>query len=151
MKCFWRTRSCTQYNRISIALEILCFTVPLAIPVALELSVWIGVAGWGCPISASVIRSTAPSLALWKRPPDLASVAEYITFFMMLLTVWMALLGVGVVVGGFVGSVERDVSVKCPPTRLQDLGSDPYDASLYMWSIMLLATYRMVASGWVAT
>ena len=106
-------------------LDLRCFTVPLAIPVALELSVWMGVAGWGCPISVSVIWSISPCLALWKRPPDLASVSEYITFFMMLLTVWMAPLGFGVVVGGFVGSVERDVSVKCPPTRLRDLGSDP--------------------------
>ena len=113
-----------------MALDLRCFTVPLAIPVALELSVWMGVAGWGCPISASVIQSIAPCLALWKRPPDSASVAEDITFFMMLLTVWMAPLGVGVVVGGFVGSWERDVSVKCPPTRLRDLGSDPKDASL---------------------
>ena len=44
---------------------------------------------------------------------------------MMLLMVWMALLGFGVVVGCFVESVEREVSVKCPPTRLRDLGSDP--------------------------
>ena len=108
-----------------MALDLRFFTVPLAMPVALEFSVWIGVAGWGCPISASVIWSIAPCLALWKRPLDSASVAEDITFFMMLLTVWMAPLGVGVVVGGFVGSWERDVSVKCSPTRLRDLGSDP--------------------------
>ena len=53
------------------------------------------------------------------------SVAEEIKFFMMLLTVWMAPLGVGVIVGGCVGSTKCDVRVRCPLTRLWDLGSDP--------------------------
>ena len=66
----------------------------------------------------------APSLELWKRPTDLTLLVEDIMFFMMLLMVWIEPLGVGVVVGGCAGSMERDVSVKCPPTRLWDFGLD---------------------------
>ena len=77
------------------------------------------------PISESVMHSMAPPLVLWKRPPDSASVAEDIKFFMMLLTVWMAPLGVGVIVGGCVGSTEHDFSIKCPPTRVRYWGLDP--------------------------
>ena len=73
-------------------------------PVALGLYVWIGLAGCRCPISASVILSVTPYFALWKSHPDSALVVDDITLRMILLTVCIAILGVGVAMGGLVGS-----------------------------------------------
>ena len=94
-------------------------------PVALELSIWIGVAGCGWTILESVVMSVTPSFELWESPPASASVADNITLRMILLTVFIAPLGVGLEMGGLVGSAEREVSVKRPPMLLLDLGSYP--------------------------
>ena len=67
----------------SIALDRRCFTVPFAIPAAHALSVWIGVAVCGCPISRRVLRSMAASFPLKNRAPISASVAEDRTLDMM--------------------------------------------------------------------
>ena len=64
-------------------------------PVALELSVWIGVDGCGCPISDNVNLSVTPYFALWKSPAASASVMDNIVLRMILLTVCVAPLGVG--------------------------------------------------------
>ena len=107
------------------------------------------IAGCGCPILASVILSITPSFALWKSPPASVSVADDITLRMILLTVCIVPLGVGVAMRGLVRSAEGEVSVKRPQTLLRDLGSDPYEASLYMCSIISLATQQRVALGFV--
>ena len=107
------------------AFDFSCLTFTFAMTVALELSVWIGVAGCGWPILVSVILSVTPSFALWKSHPDSASVVDDITLRMILLTVCIAPLGVGVAMGGLVGSAAQEVIVKRPPTLLRDLGSDP--------------------------
>ena len=93
-------------------------------PVALELYVWIGLAGCGCLISSNVILSVTPSFALWKILTVSALVMDNITLRMILLTVCIASLGVGVTMGGLVGSSTREVSVKRPPTLLRNFGSD---------------------------
>ena len=95
-------------------------------PVALELSVWVGVTGCRWPILASVILRMTPSFSLCKSPPASDLVADNIILHMILLTVCIAPLGVGGEMGGLVGSAAREVSVKRPPTLLHELGSNPY-------------------------
>ena len=61
---------------ISIAFDRFCLTVSVAIPLAVLLSVAIGVAGWGCPYSSRAMRRGHASLpALWNKAPNLASAA----------------------------------------------------------------------------
>ena len=88
---------------MSIAFDFLCLTIPFAMTVTLESSVWIVVAGCGWPILASVVLSVTPYFALWKSPPASASVADYITLRMILPTACIAPLEVGVAMGGLVG------------------------------------------------
>ena len=40
---------------MSIALDLRCLIVPVAIPNVVELSTWTGVEGWECPISSRVM------------------------------------------------------------------------------------------------
>ncbi len=54
-------------------------TVLFAMSTAVELSQWIGVGGWGCPISFSVSLNTEACLQLRNRAPSLASAAEATT------------------------------------------------------------------------
>lgn len=62
--CTW---SVTQKNLISIARER-CFLIEsLAIPTAVALSQWTGVAGCGCPSSSRVNLIIFPSRQLRKR------------------------------------------------------------------------------------
>ena len=95
------------------------------VPVALELSVWIGVASCRWPILASVILSMMPYFALWNIPPASSLVVDDIILPIILLTVCISPLGVGVEMVALVGSAAREVIVKRPPTLLRDLGSDP--------------------------
>ena len=55
----------------------------MTIPLAVLLSVAIGVAGCGCPISARAMRRGHASLPLWKSAPSLASAALDKTLRMM--------------------------------------------------------------------
>ncbi len=48
-------------------------------PAAVELSQWIGVGGWGCPISSRVSLNIVACLQLRNRAPSLASAAEAMT------------------------------------------------------------------------
>ena len=50
-----------------------------AMPMAVELSQWIGVGGWGCPISSSVSLNIEACLQLRNRAPSSASAAEVTT------------------------------------------------------------------------
>jgi hypothetical protein len=67
-----------------------CFIVPLLYPVAVVLSVSIGVGGCLCPNSSNVVLRTAPSLAFIKTAPISASAAEDITFLRTLLMIKIA-------------------------------------------------------------
>ena len=50
---------------------------------AVELSTWIGVLGWGCPISSNKQHIGTASFALMYSAPSFASAADDITVFMM--------------------------------------------------------------------
>ena len=66
---------------MSMALDRLCLMPLLAKLAAMELSSWIGVAGFGWPISSSAVRSGSPFCMLLKRPQISASAADAMTFF----------------------------------------------------------------------
>jgi hypothetical protein len=68
---------------MSMARHRWSFMVSLAIAHAVELSVFIGVAGCGHPISASVVRSVVAFLQLSNSAPISASEADDKTGFMM--------------------------------------------------------------------
>ena len=59
-----------------IARDCYCFIVLWIIPVAVVISVWIGVGGFLCPRSCRAIRNFTVSYALRKSLPNLASDAE---------------------------------------------------------------------------
>ena len=65
---------------MSMALDRLCFVDLLVMPTAVELSVWMGVLGCGCPNSSSVMREGVASLALWKIAASSASAADDMTW-----------------------------------------------------------------------
>ena len=85
------------------------------------------------------VRSAAPSRALWNSPANLASVAEDMTFLRILLTVCMAPLFGGSLLGGLLGLVGLELKKKWPPTRLSASASKRYRALLWMYNSMLLA------------
>ena len=76
-------------------------------PLAVELSTGMGVDGWGCPSSESMLQMGTASWPLRKVDPILDSVADNITFLMILDTVWMGPLRVGLMLGARFGSGER--------------------------------------------
>ena len=72
---------------MSIAFEHFCLMVLWMMPSAAELSVWIGVGGWGCPDSLSVVHSGTASLAFACIAPISASVAKATMLHMTLAAV----------------------------------------------------------------
>jgi hypothetical protein len=74
-----------------MALVLFCLIVSLLYPVAVVLSVSIGVGGCLCPNSSNVVLRTTPSYAFMNTAPISASAADYITCFRTLLTIKMAL------------------------------------------------------------
>ncbi len=73
------TASATQKNLISMARERCLLTVLFAMPTAVELSQFTGIAGCGWPSYSSVTRKIAACLQLRKRAPSSASAAEATT------------------------------------------------------------------------
>ena len=73
------TASATQKNLISIDQDCLRFTVLFAMPTAVELSQWIGVGGWGWPISSSVSQKFIACLQFRNNAPSSASAADATT------------------------------------------------------------------------
>jgi hypothetical protein len=94
---------------MSIARDLRCLKVLFAIPEAVELSVLIGVGGWGWLSSSSVVRIGTASWPLAKRPPTSASTADAMTLQSLWQTVWMGPLGGGFVIGAFVRSWELEL------------------------------------------
>jgi hypothetical protein len=73
-----------------MALVRFCFIVPLLYPVAVILSVSIGVGGCLCPNSSNFVRRTAPYFALMKTAPISASAAEGMARLRTLLIIKIA-------------------------------------------------------------
>ncbi len=85
---------------MSIALVLFALTVSLAMPSAVELSTWPGVAGCGCPISSSVRRNGTASF-IWQYKLDVsASTAEDMT-----LVIIPVVFNIGPLVGSGFGSL----------------------------------------------
>jgi hypothetical protein len=124
---------------MSIALDLFCFTVSLAMPCTHSLSVTMMVGGCGCPSSCRVVRMGHAVCPLMKRPPTLALAADAMTVFMIWLMTLIAQL-----IGGLLVALPMNMY---PPTLERDFGSEQYDASLCMCRIISLALYRSVASG----
>ena len=76
-------------------LSCLFLMVFLVTPDAVELSVWIGVLGWGQPISMRVCWMGTISLAVIKRPTNSASAAEAMTNLIIWVMVRMDKLSQG--------------------------------------------------------
>ena len=74
---------------MSIGLVLFGCTLLLTTPLAVELSVCIGVGGCGCPISANMFLMCTASLALMKSAPNSASAAEDITALIICATLCM--------------------------------------------------------------
>jgi hypothetical protein len=97
----------------------------LEMPAAHALSVWIGVAGCGCPISMKAVPSGTASRALWNKSPNYASVVEAITLAIIELMVCTGpLYGGGGFLVGFYGSAGLLLRKKAPPARLLVCASD---------------------------
>ena len=66
--------------------------VLVMMPITVELSVWIGVGGCGCPISANVAQMTTVCLALINRAPNSALATNDMTALMTFAMLWIVLL-----------------------------------------------------------
>ncbi len=75
-KCPWRTWSRIQCRRTSVALDMRWETVSAAIPMATSLSQNNGVAGWGWPILAKILRSSVAMRAAAYKPAYSASTTK---------------------------------------------------------------------------
>ncbi len=105
---------------------------------AVELLVCMGVQVCGCPISLRVHRMETAILALMNSAPSLASAADDITALIICNMLSTALL--------LMGMSSLPAMNMWPPALLRALGSDRYDALLWIASLMLLARYVMIAS-----
>ncbi len=75
-KCPWRTRSRIQCRRVSVALDIRWKTVSAAMPMVTSLSQNNGVAGWGWPMLAKILRSSVAMRAAAYKPAYSASATK---------------------------------------------------------------------------
>ncbi len=98
---------------------------------AVALLVCIGVRGCGWPSSMSVWCIETAVFALMKRAPNSASAADDMTAQIICEILRMAPL--------LKGMSSFPAMNMCPPARLQDFGSDEYDALLWIAKTMLLA------------
>ena len=87
----------------------------LAMPHAVELSTWMGVGGWGCPISWRVVRRMVASFMLVNKPAVSASDAEDTTTFIT---------PVGVRMGPLTNVSFLLPRKKYPPALLRTFGSE---------------------------
>jgi hypothetical protein len=94
---------------MSIARDLRCLRLLFAIPEVVELSVLIGVGGWGWLSSSSVVQSGTASWPLAKRPPASTSVADAATLQSLWQTVWIGPLEDGFSVGTLVGTRELEL------------------------------------------
>ena len=92
-----------------IALDLFCITVAVTIPSDADLSVLIGVGGWGKLISWSMIRRGTDVCPLLNTPPTSASVADATTCFRILHSVWIGPFAGDRRFGAFYGSAGSEL------------------------------------------
>ncbi len=109
---------------MSMAFNALGMILFVSCAFAVELSVCIGVSGWGWPSSASVCRIETAIFALMNSAPNSASAADDMTA----LIIWEILSTAPLLRGMF----SFPAMNMWPPARLRALGSDKYEASLWM-------------------
>ena len=97
---------------MSIAFICLDWMMFFTTPFAVEVSVWMGVGGWGCPISARIFLMYTASFVLMNSAPSSASVAGDMTTLMICEMFIMAPFG-----GGMSSSFDRKKS-SCPASCL---------------------------------
>ena len=114
------------------------FTTPFDV----ELSVWMGVGGWGCPISTIMFLMYTASFVLMNSAPSSASAAGDMTALMICDMFTVAPFG-----GGVSSSFDR----KNPSIMLLACGMLFQPASLCAASTMLFAWYVSTASSCDAT
>ena len=98
---------------------------------AIALSVCIGVRGCGCPSLMSVCRIEMAVFALMNRAPSSASAADDMTARI----IWEMLRTAPLLMG----ILSFPAMNMWPPARLRDLGSERYDALLWIARTMSLA------------
>ena len=106
---------------------------------AVELSVCIGVSGWGWPSLTSVCRIETAVFALMNSAPNSASAADDMT---ALIIIWEILRTAPLLRGMF----SFPAMNMWPPARLRALASDKYEASLWMARTISLAWNVSIAS-----
>ena len=116
---------------MSMAFKALGIILLVSRAQAAELLVCIGVQVCGCPISLRVHCMETAVLALVNNAPSLASAVDDITALIICDMLSTALL--------LMGMSSVPAMNMWPPALLQALGSDRYDALLWITSLMLLA------------
>ena len=102
---------------MSMALDLFCRMEELRVPTALELSVFMGVHGYECPVSSRRVQIGSAICPLSKRAPSLALAAEDITLRSVLHSEQRTPLGVDLRRGRLGGPWSP--RVKYPPAQLQ--------------------------------
>ena len=74
---------------MSIALNIFCLGVPLTMLFYAVLSFYTGVGGFGCPIYVRAVRADVAFWGVLNNPPNSASMADAMTFIMILYSTCM--------------------------------------------------------------
>ena len=131
-----------------MVLDLFCLIVLLAKPTAVVLSTWIGMGGWGCPISTRYVLMGMLTYAVINPDPISDSDAESITNFIILAITCLGPL-MGYCAGDFPGTGLL-LRKKWQPILFIVLTIDKKDASLCACRHMSLATYVISASGCVA-
>ena len=95
---------------MSIALDLFCLTVAVTMPLAAELSVFIGFGGWVKPSSWSIILRGTAVCPLWNNPLT-SDLAEDATICLMILhSVWIGPFAGGRRFGDCFGLVGSELS-----------------------------------------
>ncbi len=123
---------------MSMAFNALGIIVLVSSAWAVELLVCMGVQVCGCPISSKMHCMETAVLALMNSAPSLASAANDNTALIIcdMLSTTQLLMGMS----------SSPAMNMWPPALLQVLGSDTYDALLWIASLMSSAQYVTVAS-----
>ena len=120
-------------------LDLLCLIFLFEIPDAVELSISIGVEGCMYPNPSKVVLSIIASCSLMNNSLISVSTTEAIIFSMMKQTTCKGPLDGGLLMGGFVLSVDSVLKQWYPPTLLRAFLTDKYEASLSTCKIISFA------------